>query len=120
MTIGQNPRADINRPLAQLDESENAGVSFPLAMSEMAQLMVGDLQDNILLIADAIAMQTMGRENWAVFTIVMSLTSSHQHICHIQMESEGSRSHAQLGKTGFCSASSCNNTINTNPLSLHS
>lgn len=48
MTIGQSPRAGINRPLAQLDESEHAEVSFPLAMSEMAQLMVGDAQDNMI------------------------------------------------------------------------
>lgn len=99
MVIGQNLRAITNGPSAQLDESESAGVSFPPAMSETAQLMAGIIR--FLLVAEAIAMQTMARENWAVFTIVMLLTSSHQHICHIQMESEGAALTGASGENRF-------------------
>lgn len=48
--IGQKPESLRNQTFWPnwVDESETAGVSFPLAVSEMAQLMLWYPQDNVI------------------------------------------------------------------------
>lgn len=108
-----------------VDKSGRAGVSFPLAVASMAQLMLGYPQDNVNAThcrhychADNGARKLGCLQNCHVEClrwpplICTSVTP--------RLKSEGLCAHRHSEKTGFISKSSCNSTRNSHPPSLDS